>query len=37
MSRFIHINMNVGNAKMTCIVKQRKYLLNYSTNNHVDE
>ena len=25
MSRFININMNVGNARMTYIVKRRKY------------
>ncbi len=24
--KFININMNVGNAKMTYIVKQRKYM-----------
>ncbi len=27
LSRFININMNVGNARMTYIVKQRKYIL----------
>ena len=25
MSRFINININVGNARMTYIVKQREY------------
>ena len=27
MSRFININMNIGNARMTYIVKQRKYVM----------
>ena len=27
MSRFINININVGNAKMTYIVKRRKYII----------
>ena len=28
MSRFINININVGNAIMTYIVKQREYNIN---------
>ena len=27
LSRFININMNIGNAKMTYIVKRRKYMI----------
>ena len=27
MSRFIDINMNVGNAKMTYIMKRMKYVI----------
>ncbi len=30
MSKFISINMNVKNAKITYIVKRRKYLINYA-------
>ena len=33
MSRFININMNVRNAKMTYIVKQREYKPVDSENN----
>ena len=29
-SRLININMNVGNARMTYIVKQRKYVVKYT-------
>mgnify|MGYP003701931539 CR=1 FL=1 len=27
MSRFININMNIGNGKMTYIVKRREYVV----------
>ena len=30
MSRFININMNVGNARMTYIVKRREYVATIS-------
>jgi hypothetical protein len=31
MSRFINININVGNARMTYIVKWREYMKNQPT------
>ena len=34
MSRFININMYMGNARMTYIVKRRKYLENQRLHPH---
>ena len=30
--RFININMNMGNARMTYIVKRKKYIIYHSMN-----